>query len=44
MNIIASVSLDFVLAHLDRTHTAVRPPIDERFHRDDYIAYPCDSR
>ena len=39
MNIIESVPLDLVLAHIDRTDTALRPPIDERFHRDDYTAY-----
>ncbi len=38
MKIIESIPLDLVLAHLDRTHSAVRPPIDELFRRDDYTA------
>jgi hypothetical protein len=39
MKIIESIPLDLVLAHLDRTHSAVRPPIDDHFHRDGYTAY-----
>jgi hypothetical protein len=38
MKIIESIPLDLVLTHLNQTHTAVRPPIDEQFRNDDYTA------